>query len=45
MKKSFYAYMSRLKHIKRWGLMRNTIEENVQEHSFHVALISHALCI
>lgn len=45
MKKSFYAYMSRLKHIKRWGLMRNTIEENVAEHSFNIALITHALCI
>lgn len=45
MKKSFYAYMSRLKHIKRWGLMRNTIEENVAEHSFNVSMIAHALCI
>ncbi len=45
MKKSFYAYMSRLKHIKRWGLMRNTIEENVAEHSFNVAVIAHALCV
>ncbi len=45
MKKSFYAYMSRLKHIKRWGLMRNTIEENVAEHSFNVSIIAHALCI
>lgn len=43
-KKSFYAYMSRLKHIKRWGLMRNTMDENVAEHSFDVVLIAHALC-
>jgi 5'-deoxynucleotidase len=45
MKKSFYAYMSRLKHIRRWGLMRNNMEENVAEHSFHVVLITHALCV
>ena len=45
MKKSFYAYLSRLKHIKRWGLMRNSEEENVAEHTFSVALIAHALCI
>ncbi len=45
MKKSFYAYLSRLKHIKRWGLMRNTLEENVSEHSFDVAVIAHALAV
>lgn len=45
MEKSFYAYMSRLKHIKRWGLMRSTVEENVAEHSFQVAVIAHALCV
>jgi len=44
-KKSFYAYLSRLQHIKRWGLMRNSSEENVAEHSFHVAVITHALCV
>ena len=37
--------MSRLKHIKRWGLMRNNMEENVAEHTFTVALIAHALCV
>jgi 5'-deoxynucleotidase len=45
MKKSFYAYLSRLKHIKRWGLMRNNVEENVAEHTFSVTLIAHALCV
>ncbi len=45
MKKSFYAYLSRLKHIKRWGLMRNNMEEDVAEHSFTVTLIAHALCV
>ncbi len=45
MKHHFYAYMSRLKNIKRWSLMRNTRDENVQEHSHMVAVIAHALCI
>jgi len=45
MKYHFYAYMSRLKNIKRWNLMRNTREENVQEHSHGVVVIAHALCI
>ncbi len=40
---SFYAYISRMKHIKRWGLMRNTEQENIKEHSFDVAVIAHAL--
>lgn len=37
--------MSRLKHIRRWGLMRSTVPENVAEHTFQVALVAHALCI
>lgn len=45
MRYHFYAYMSRLKNIKRWNLMRNTREENVQEHSHSVVVIAHALCI
>lgn len=45
MKKSFYAYMSRLKHIKRWGLMRNNMEEDVAEHTFTVTMLAHALCL
>jgi 5'-deoxynucleotidase len=45
MKYHFYAYMSRLKNIKRWNLMRNTREENVQEHSHSVVVIAHALCL
>lgn len=39
----FYAYMARMKYIKRWGLRRNTRDENVQEHSLQVAMIAHAL--
>ncbi|MDO4546731.1 MAG: 5'-deoxynucleotidase [Clostridia bacterium] len=41
----FYAYMARMKHIKRWGLRRNTREENDQEHSLMVAMIAHALAV
>ncbi|MFV8572150.1 5'-deoxynucleotidase [Marinobacter sp. SBS5] len=41
----FFAYVSRLRWIKRWGLMRNAIEENVATHSWEVATISHALAL
>lgn len=41
----FFAYMFRMKHIKRWGLMRNSLEENIQEHSHQVALLAHCLAI
>ena len=45
MKHHFYAYMARMKLIKRWGLRRNTHEENDQEHSLQVAMIAHALAV
>ncbi|MBP1926392.1 5'-deoxynucleotidase [Sedimentibacter acidaminivorans] len=46
MKKSnFFAFISRMKYINRWGLMRNTKEENVSEHSLEVAVLAHALAI
>ncbi len=41
----FFSYMARMKHIKRWGLMRNTREENIQEHSLQAAMIAHALAV
>ena len=41
----FFAYMARMKYIKRWGLMKNTQEENIQEHSLQVAMIAHALAV
>ncbi len=41
----FYALMSRMKNIARWGLMRNTREENLCEHSLEVAQIAHALAL
>ena len=39
----FFAMLSRMKYINRWGLMRNTRSENICEHSLEVALIAHAL--
>lgn len=39
----FFAMMSRMKYINRWGLMRNTNNENICEHSLDVAMIAHAL--
>jgi 5'-deoxynucleotidase len=41
----FYAMLSRMKYINRWGLMRNTQSENICEHSLEVAFIAHALGI
>src|SRR5215510_15447123 len=41
----FLAYLSRMKFIRRWGLMHSTHPENVQEHSLRVALIAHALAL
>ena len=43
MRYDFYAYMDRMKYIKRWQLMRSVREENVMEHSQCVAIIAHAL--
>jgi len=45
MNNKFYAMMSRMKNIYRWGLMRNTRQENLSEHSLEVAQIAHALAI
>ena len=43
MRYDFYAYMDRMKYIKRWQLMRSTRKENIMEHSQSVAVLSHAL--
>jgi 5'-deoxynucleotidase len=40
----FFAYLYRLRFIQRWVLMRSAVPENVAEHSFQVALLTHALC-
>lgn len=45
MKSHFFAYISRLRFIARWALMRNTAPENVQEHSHQVAVLAHALAV
>ena len=41
----FFAYLSRMRFIQRWALMRNTAPENVQEHSHQVAVLAHALAV
>jgi 5'-deoxynucleotidase len=41
----FFAYISRMKLIDRWSLMRCLHRENVQEHSLQVAVIAHALAV
>ena len=41
----FFAFMSRMKHIKRWPLMRNTWQEDIAQHSLQVAMIAHALAV
>ena len=40
---NFFAYLSRMRYISRWSLMRNALEENIQEHSHQVAVLAHAL--
>ena len=40
---NFFAYIARMKYIERWSLMRNSLPENIQEHSHMVAVIAHAL--
>jgi len=41
----FFAYLDRMKLIRRWGLMRNTMAENDMEHSMQTALIAHGLAV
>ena len=45
MKSHFFAYISRMRFIQRWVLMRNTAPENVQEHSHQAAVLAHALAV
>lgn len=42
---SFFAYMARMKLIRRWGLMKSVTDENIAEHSAQVAQIAHALAL
>ena len=41
----FFAYLSRMRYIGRWSLMRNSLPENIQEHSHMVAVLAHALAL
>ena len=43
MNENFFAYISRMRYIGRWSLMRNALPENIQEHSHMVAVLAHAL--
>ncbi|MBR0355633.1 MAG: 5'-deoxynucleotidase [Oscillospiraceae bacterium] len=43
MSDNFFAYISRMRYIGRWSLMRNSLPENIQEHSHMVAVLAHAL--
>lgn len=45
MKNNFFAFISRIKYINRWALMRNTTYETLSQHSYEVATLSHALAV
>lgn len=45
MSSHFFAMMSRMKYINRWGLMNNSKVENISEHSLEVSMLSHALVV
>lgn len=45
MEHHFFAYMARMKLIRRWGLMRNTIPENDMEHAMEAAMVAHAMAL
>lgn len=45
MEYNFYAFMDRMKYIKRWSLMRSVREENIMEHTQQVAMLTHALVV
>ena len=44
-KNGFFAMMTRMRNITRWGLMRNNITENLTEHSYDTAVTAHALAV
>ena len=45
MANEFFALLGRMRYITRWGLMRNTFSENIQEHRHQVAVLAHALAL
>ena len=42
---NFFAFIDRMKYIKRWQLMRSVRDENIMEHSQQVAMFTHALAV
>ena len=44
-KSHFFALLSRMKYIGRWGLMRSASAENVAEHTLQVAMFAHGLAV
>jgi 5'-deoxynucleotidase len=40
----FFAHVYRLRYIQRWPLMRNAVTEDTAQHTYHVAVLTHALC-
>ena len=45
MHSNFFAFLSRMRYITRWSLMRNTRPEDLCQHTLEVAYITHALCV
>lgn len=45
MENGFYAMISRMRLIERWALMRNSLSENISEHSLEVSILAHALAV
>ena len=45
MRNAFFAFVSRMRYINRWALMRNTRHESLEEHSLQVAMIAHAIAV
>ena len=45
MEHHFFAYISRMRFIQRWGLMRNTLPENDLEHAGQTAMIAHGIAL
>lgn len=45
MANEFYALLGRMRYITRWGLMRNSFSENIEGHSYQVAILAHALAL
>ena len=41
----FFAFLNRMKYIRRWSLMRSVREENIMEHSLEVSILAHALAV